>query len=85
MDAIRCPYCQREASSSGGCEHQRWSPQQGGPVDFARFVMATRPRTSGSGEAKSKYRSGKKTEKHGGKAEELRNLLTDLRVPYSQF
>ncbi len=41
---IRCPRC-GEGTSDASCHHLRWTPRQGGPVDFAQSVIRSSPTT----------------------------------------
>ena len=46
---VRCPRCGMAADGWTGCQHLRWAPQRGGPLEFAKAVLAARPITQGSG------------------------------------
>lgn len=40
-DGVRCPICSGPNRPGAYCRHVRWTFDQGGPVDFARFAVET--------------------------------------------
>lgn len=38
----RCPRCNHPAAEEPACRHLRWRPERGGPVEFARSIVADR-------------------------------------------
>lgn len=47
--SVRCPLCAHGNTPGQQCRHVRWTFDQGDPIDFARFAMATSPYTSARG------------------------------------
>lgn len=41
--AARCPLCGHENRYLNYCRHVRWTFDQGGPIDFARYALETSP------------------------------------------
>ncbi len=39
---VKCPRCGQPASERPPCRHLRWFPQRGGPIEFARSIVADR-------------------------------------------
>jgi hypothetical protein len=39
--AVACPICAAANGAGAYCRHVRWTFDQGGPVDFARFAVET--------------------------------------------
>ena len=37
---IQCPRCGQPAAERRACRHLRWRPQHGGPIDFAKSLVA---------------------------------------------
>lgn len=48
-DVVRCPICAHPNASMQYCRHVRWTFDQGGPLDLARFAMETSPYTRARG------------------------------------
>jgi hypothetical protein len=49
-ERIACPHCGHEiVDRMAGCRHLRWTPDRGGPIDFAMYVVFNSPYTSGRG------------------------------------
>lgn len=46
---VRCPNCGRENERMRYCRHVRWTFDQGGPIEFARFALETSPYTRARG------------------------------------
>ncbi len=46
---VSCTRCGREIVDKIGCRHLRWTPERGGPIDFARYVVHTSPYTQARG------------------------------------
>lgn len=46
---VRCPRCGQVAERRRGCQHLRWVPERGGPVEFAQHVVKTSPYTGRRG------------------------------------
>jgi hypothetical protein len=40
---VRCPVCAQPNQRMRYCRHVRWTFDQGGPLDFARFAVETSP------------------------------------------
>ena len=47
--AVRCPFCSQENRPGHHCRHVRWTFDQGGPLDFARFCLVHSPYVYGRG------------------------------------
>jgi hypothetical protein len=48
-EAVRCPICGAGNFADSRCRHVRWTFEQGGPVDFARFALTVSPFVKNSG------------------------------------
>jgi hypothetical protein len=44
-----CPLCQHHNRPRAVCKHVRWTFDQGGPLEFARFAMEASPYLAGRG------------------------------------
>jgi hypothetical protein len=44
--AVICPYCRASVTNGNFCRHLRWTPARGGPIEFARWVVANNPYTA---------------------------------------
>ena len=42
-DDIRCPRCAQPAAQKPACNHLRWRPERGGPIDFAKSILREKP------------------------------------------
>ena len=42
-DPVRCPICAHPNEPMRYCRHVRWTFDQGGPIEFARFALETSP------------------------------------------
>ncbi len=47
--AVRCPICAQLNEPMRYCRHARWTFDQGGPLDFARFAIETSPYVTARG------------------------------------
>jgi hypothetical protein len=41
---VTCPKCQQAVKANRGCRHLRWTPARGGPIEFAKSLLAAKPR-----------------------------------------
>ncbi|MBI5289444.1 MAG: hypothetical protein HY873_10790 [Chloroflexi bacterium] len=46
---VRCPICAQPNEAMRYCRHVRWTFDQGGPLEFARFAVETSPYVSARG------------------------------------
>ncbi len=46
---VRCPICAQPNEPMRYCRHVRWTFDQGGPLEFARFALETSPYTHARG------------------------------------
>lgn len=46
---VRCPICGQDNLTTQWCRHVRWTFDQGGPVEFARYALETSPYTHARG------------------------------------
>ena len=48
-NAVTCPRCQLGVEGTAGCQHLRWTPDRGSPVEFAKHIVQSSPYTKGRG------------------------------------
>jgi hypothetical protein len=60
----RCPICTQVNRDRDICRHMRWTFDQGGPLDFARFALESSPYIRGAG-GKARDITTKWLEEHG--------------------
>lgn len=48
---VRCPICAYPNEPRRMCRHVRWTFEQGGPIDFAKFALETSPYVQARGHA----------------------------------
>ncbi len=47
--SVRCPICAQANAPGRHCRHVRWTFEQGGPLEFARFALDASPYTRARG------------------------------------
>ena len=40
---VHCPRCNQSVAQKPSCQHLRWRPEQGGPIDFALSLLKEKP------------------------------------------